>query len=147
MNEIFQYLVQISLGWSKSKSFTSLLAYIGFWKLKISKDEPTLPFIPSPPPFILPNKVVPHVNVGVRKYENQIIDPPFPFSFPPYKQDLIQEKFGCFDKSMEPEVKINTLILKDNTNMHKLNIVSNSIESISSRDTYYPLTFISHDPL
>lgn len=89
MTKVFQYLVYIYLEPLESKYFTSIPTFLGHYALKISKEEPTLPFASSPLPFLSLNKVVLCIDVETRNLENQFIDPHTPSSFPPHGKYLI----------------------------------------------------------
>lgn len=70
--EMFYHLVQISLKRCESESFVhySLPTFIDHEEPKIPQEESATPFVPSPPPCLLPNKMVPHIDVGIRKSIN-----------------------------------------------------------------------------
>lgn len=57
--------------------------FVVYGALKIVEEEPTLPFIHSPPPFSSPNKVVSCTYFEVGKLVNQITNPLIPSSFLP----------------------------------------------------------------
>lgn len=89
MNENFQYLVQISLEPYENESYMSLPNFLSRGAIKISKDEPTLLFVPCLPPFPSPYKVVSCTGSEVGKLENRTIDPLILSLFPPHGQDRI----------------------------------------------------------
>jgi len=70
--EKFYHLVQISFKRCESESSVDdcLLTFIDHEEPIISYEESMTPYVPSPPPYSLPNKVVPHIDVGIRKYKN-----------------------------------------------------------------------------
>lgn len=92
--------------------------------------------------------MVPHAKVGVVKYENQSVDLFLLHSSSFHEPIFIKRKFNFSHHSIESNVKVDPLILQDNTNMYNLNLESDSMESsFSSRDTFHPLSFATHVPL
>ena len=65
-----------------------LQAFLGHGALKISKEKPSLPYIPSPSLISLPNEVVSCTNVEVGKIGDKIVDPFVPSPSSPYNQNL-----------------------------------------------------------
>lgn len=119
---------------SESFDDSSLPTYVGHETLEICEEEPTIMFVPCPPPFPEPIWVPPDDDVEVGKFENRIVSLSVQPSSNSHYSNLIEEDLEWFSNYTEPEVKFDPLVFQ----VHNPILESNPTEiGISSRSTIY----------
>lgn len=110
---------------------------------RISKEEPTTPFVPCPPHFLVPMWVPPCYDNKFGKYENQILNPSLHPPFASHVLDLMKETPKWL---MDPRVKANPFTPQDEIDTLNINLEYGSIESFTySRGICHPLSSTCHE--
>lgn len=130
-------MVRISLhGGSKPSNVYTLQTLVNHKTPLILEEEPIVPFVPYPHPFLAPIWVPCCDNGRFRKFANQILTPSYQPSSTSHHLDLIEDNLEWF---MEHKVKANHFFSQDDINVHNFSIESDL-------DTYHILSSVSHDP-